>query len=281
MSEVAADSARSLPRAVDQPVVPRVVEYPSSDGKPVTETSLHYNRLRDVVASASSRPNCGGSGSRRGARSHRRPRARPARSSRCRPRKRRAAACGVLPAPPPPKRPSARRPARKRRAADSQPPPALPPPNPGNRPLGRQQSGRLRLGRRHPEPHPRVGAHPRRTEGGHGGERRVHLRGAQHPGGGHASADAVERHETLLAAIRDDLRRTLHLLPSPVARGSSPPCLAALGESISEALNARRWAARTAQAVREDGRELLPYCVQEFCRDHVRTSSRTRTSRRG
>ena len=55
MSEVAADSARSLPRAVDQPVVPRVVEYPSSDGKPVTETSLHYNRLRDVVTALQDR----------------------------------------------------------------------------------------------------------------------------------------------------------------------------------------------------------------------------------
>ena len=55
MSEVAADSARSVPRAVDQPVVPRVVEYPSSDGKPVTETSLHYNRLRDVVTALQDR----------------------------------------------------------------------------------------------------------------------------------------------------------------------------------------------------------------------------------
>ena len=55
MSEVAADSARSVPRPVDQPVVPRVVEYPSSDGKPVTETSLHYNRLRDVVTALQDR----------------------------------------------------------------------------------------------------------------------------------------------------------------------------------------------------------------------------------
>ena len=53
-------------------------------------------------------------------------------------------------------------------------------------PTKRQQAGRVRLGRRHPEPHPRVGAHPRCAEGGDGGERRVHLRGAQHPGGGHA-----------------------------------------------------------------------------------------------
>ncbi len=55
MSEVAADSAGSVPGAVDRTVVPRVVEYPSSDGKPVTETSLHYNRLRDVVTALQDR----------------------------------------------------------------------------------------------------------------------------------------------------------------------------------------------------------------------------------
>ena len=55
MSEVAADNSRSVPGAVDRAVVPRVVEYPSSDGKPVTETSLHYNRLRDVVTALQDR----------------------------------------------------------------------------------------------------------------------------------------------------------------------------------------------------------------------------------
>ncbi len=49
MSEVAADSAGSVPGAVDQPVVPRVVEYPSSDGKPVAETDLHFLRLTAVA----------------------------------------------------------------------------------------------------------------------------------------------------------------------------------------------------------------------------------------
>ena len=55
MSEAAADNSRSVPGAVDRAVVPRVVEYPSSDGKPVTETSLHYNRLRDVVTALQDR----------------------------------------------------------------------------------------------------------------------------------------------------------------------------------------------------------------------------------
>ncbi len=31
------------------PVPPRVVEYPSSDGRPVAETPLHYDRLRDAA----------------------------------------------------------------------------------------------------------------------------------------------------------------------------------------------------------------------------------------
>ena len=30
-------------------IVPRAVEYPSSDGKPVAETDLHYDRLRDTA----------------------------------------------------------------------------------------------------------------------------------------------------------------------------------------------------------------------------------------
>ena len=55
MSEAAADNSRSVPGAVDRAVVPRVVEYPSSDGKPVAETSLHYNRLRDVVTALQDR----------------------------------------------------------------------------------------------------------------------------------------------------------------------------------------------------------------------------------
>ena len=49
MSEAAADNSRSVPRAVDRPVVPRVVEYPSSDGKPVAETDLHFDRLTAVA----------------------------------------------------------------------------------------------------------------------------------------------------------------------------------------------------------------------------------------
>ena len=49
MSEAAADNSRSIPGAVDRAVVPRVVEYPSSDGKPVAETDLHFDRLTDVA----------------------------------------------------------------------------------------------------------------------------------------------------------------------------------------------------------------------------------------
>ena len=39
------DTAATVPR-----IVPRAVEYPSSDGKPVAETDLHYDRLTDVAA---------------------------------------------------------------------------------------------------------------------------------------------------------------------------------------------------------------------------------------
>ena len=41
MSEVASPLPRTDP--------PRVVEYPSSDGQPVAETPLHYDRLRDLA----------------------------------------------------------------------------------------------------------------------------------------------------------------------------------------------------------------------------------------
>ncbi len=39
------DAASTIPR-----IVPRPVEYPSSDGQPVAETDLHYDRLADVAA---------------------------------------------------------------------------------------------------------------------------------------------------------------------------------------------------------------------------------------
>ena len=38
------DAASTLPR-----IGPRAVEYPSSDGRPVAETPLHFDRLRDVA----------------------------------------------------------------------------------------------------------------------------------------------------------------------------------------------------------------------------------------
>ena len=46
MSEVASRLSRVEPPRTDPR---RVVEYPSSDGKPVAETPLHYDRLRDVA----------------------------------------------------------------------------------------------------------------------------------------------------------------------------------------------------------------------------------------
>ena len=50
MSEVASPLPQGDPARVGPPRVDRrVVEYPSSDGKPVAETPLHYDRLRDLA----------------------------------------------------------------------------------------------------------------------------------------------------------------------------------------------------------------------------------------
>ena len=50
MSEAVSPIPEPAPEPVPEPIPERVVEYPSSDGKPVAETPLHYDRLTDVAA---------------------------------------------------------------------------------------------------------------------------------------------------------------------------------------------------------------------------------------
>ena len=44
------EAASPIPEPIPEPAPERVVEYPSSDGRPVGETDLHYDRLTDVAA---------------------------------------------------------------------------------------------------------------------------------------------------------------------------------------------------------------------------------------
>ena len=72
-----------------------------------------------------------------------------------------------------------------------------------------------------------------------------------------------------MVEIREDIKRILGRLPSATVGGHSPLQLTELGQSISEALDAPRWAEGSARmlAVRAKGK--LPFDIQDFCMRYV------------
>lgn len=72
-----------------------------------------------------------------------------------------------------------------------------------------------------------------------------------------------------MVEIREDIKRILGRLPSATVMGQSPLQLTKLGQSISEALDAPRWAEETARmlAVRAKGKS--PFDIQDFCMKYV------------
>lgn len=68
-----------------------------------------------------------------------------------------------------------------------------------------------------------------------------------------------------LGAIRASIERILHRLPAGTVAHTSPLALTELGREVSEELDARGWAERTAPEFAERTRGEDPYTVQETC----------------
>ena len=71
--------------------------------------------------------------------------------------------------------------------------------------------------------------------------------------------------------FREDIKKLLERLPATPVMGSSPLRLTELGQSMSESLDARAWAERTAQTMVEKVSGMEPYEVQEFCFDYMKS----------
>ncbi len=75
----------------------------------------------------------------------------------------------------------------------------------------------------------------------------------------------------LTKEIREDIKKILERLPSPVLEKGSPLRLSELGRKISEALGLSEWAKDVAKTVEVDVVDLEHYEIQDHCRNYVRT----------
>ena len=74
-----------------------------------------------------------------------------------------------------------------------------------------------------------------------------------------------------LAEIREDIKSILKRIPPPTVASESPLHLTDFGQDISEQLDARSWARRTAAELRDKVEGKQDFEVQEFCFDYVGT----------
>ena len=70
--------------------------------------------------------------------------------------------------------------------------------------------------------------------------------------------------------IRKDIKIILGRLPPRPVTGSSPLRLTDLGESISQTLEARHWAVRTAEELQGRIQGMQPYEIQDFCSTYIK-----------
>lgn len=75
---------------------------------------------------------------------------------------------------------------------------------------------------------------------------------------------------TTLSEIREDIKDIFGRLPPTTVVSSSPLRLTDLGQVVSQALDAKAWAKRTAEEWRDELAGKQNYEVQEFCFDYVR-----------
>lgn len=80
---------------------------------------------------------------------------------------------------------------------------------------------------------------------------------------------ALDQINTLLDQIRRDIRKLFNRLPPDTVDDDSPLRLTELGEQIARQLDARTWAALTAEQLRDRVSGMRPYQIQEFCFNYV------------
>ena len=76
--------------------------------------------------------------------------------------------------------------------------------------------------------------------------------------------------DSFMVEIRADIKRIFERLPSETVSGTSPLRLTAKGKSISQTLDAARWAEDIAPSLAHRVEGMVPYDIQEFCRSYVR-----------
>ena len=69
----------------------------------------------------------------------------------------------------------------------------------------------------------------------------------------------------ILDEIRNDIKKILNLLPSPVTATESPIKLSDLGRTISGELDADKWAEERVARFKNELKDKSPYEIQEFC----------------
>ncbi len=74
-----------------------------------------------------------------------------------------------------------------------------------------------------------------------------------------------------LAEIREDVKNILKRIPPSTVASESPLRLTDFGQDISEQLDAKTWARRTAAQLRNEVEGKQDFEVQEFCFDYVGT----------
>lgn len=80
--------------------------------------------------------------------------------------------------------------------------------------------------------------------------------------------------DSFMTEIRGDIKQIFKRLPSETVSGDSPLQLTEKGRSISQSLNADRWAKEIAPTLAQRVEGMVPYDIQEFCRSYVRDEFR-------
>lgn len=84
-----------------------------------------------------------------------------------------------------------------------------------------------------------------------------------------AVKESLKRIEAAIAEIQKDIKSIFRSLDRPLVAGSSPLRLTELGEEIADCLEARSWAASVAPTLLESIKDLQPFQIDEFAREHV------------
>lgn len=79
---------------------------------------------------------------------------------------------------------------------------------------------------------------------------------------------------SFMTEVREDIKQIFKRLPSETVNDASPLQLTSKGQSISQALDAPRWAEDTATVLAKRVEGMVPYDIQEFCYGHVRDEFR-------